>query len=73
MDIVLTFAILTAPFAIAALLSWWSHRRHAARHYLTNMADHPDWYRIQHDAEAARTRFEKTPTWPASGALGERR
>ncbi|MDY6871591.1 MAG: hypothetical protein SV966_14150 [Actinomycetota bacterium] len=32
-----------------------------------------DSYRIQHDLDAIRTRFEEHPVWPASGALGERR
>ena len=39
----------------------------------TWMPDDPDFYRIQHDADAARTRFEQSPAWPASGASGERR
>jgi hypothetical protein len=77
MDMLLTFLILAAPFAVAALLSWSSHRGQATRTYLQGLADSaaddPDWYRIQHDADAARTRFEQTPTWPVSGVRGERR
>lgn len=74
MDILLTFLILSAPFAVAALLSWASHRGQPVRTYYDGGADDdPDWYRIQHDADAARTRFEQSPTWPASGASGERR
>ncbi|OFJ53705.1 hypothetical protein [Mycolicibacterium grossiae] len=73
MDIVLTFLILSAPFALAALLSWSAHRGDAVRAYLSGVTDDPDWYRIQHDADAARTRFEDSPSWPASGAVGERR
>lgn len=73
MDILLTFLILSAPFAVAALLSWASHRGQPVRTYYDGVADDPDWYRIQHDADAARTRFEQSPTWPASGASGERR
>jgi hypothetical protein len=73
MNIFLAFLVLAAPFAIAALLSWASHRSHPARHYLAGVADDRDWYRIEHDAEAARTRFEQTPAWPTSGVTGERR
>jgi hypothetical protein len=35
--------------------------------------DDRDAFRIEHDLDAIRTRFEKSPAWPASGALGERR
>jgi hypothetical protein len=55
------------------VLSWSSHRGQPARTYLEGVVDDADWYRIQHDADAARTRFEQTPTWPASGVRGERR
>jgi hypothetical protein len=73
MNTVYAFLILAAPFAIAALLSWGSHRAQPARNYLAGVADDRDWYRIEHDADAARTRFENAPAWPASGATGERR
>ena len=73
MNILYAFLILAAPFAIAALLSWASHRSHPARNHLSSTSDDRDWYRVEHDAEAARTRFEKSPAWPASGATGERR
>lgn len=73
MNVILTFLILIAPFAVAALLSWASHRGQPIRTYLDGVADDPDWYRIQHDADAARTRFEQQPAWPVSGAHGERR
>ena len=73
MDMILTFLILLAPFAVAALFSWLSHRSSPARNYLASAVDDRDWYRIEHDAEAARTRFEQTPSWPASGVTGERR
>lgn len=73
MDMILTFLILMAPFAVAVLFSWASHRSRPARNYLAAVADDRDWYRIEHDAEAARTRFENAPTWPASGVTGERR
>jgi hypothetical protein len=32
-----------------------------------------DYYRVEHDLDAIRTRFERTPAWPASGAASERR
>ena len=73
MDMLLTFLILAAPFAVAAVASWSSHRGQPGRTYLQAVVDDPDWYRIQHDANAARTRFEQAPTWPASGVRGERR
>jgi hypothetical protein len=73
MSVILTFLILLAPFAVAALLSWATHRGRPMRAYLAGVADDPDWYRVQHDADAARTRFEQSPAWPVSGAAGERR
>jgi hypothetical protein len=73
MNVILTFLILMAPFAVAALVSWASHRSDPKRAWLADAADDPDWYRIQHDADAARTRFETAPPWPVSGVLGERR
>jgi hypothetical protein len=73
MNVLLAFLILCSPFALAALLSWASHRNDAVRNHLVSQFGDPDWYRVQHDAEAARTRFEQAPFWPASGALGERR
>jgi hypothetical protein len=73
MNVILAFLILSAPFALAALLSWASHRHDAVRNHLVNQFGDPDWYRVQHDADAARTRFENAPSWPASGVTGERR
>ena len=35
--------------------------------------DDRDAYRVEHDVDAIRTRFERNPMWPASGAIGERR
>jgi hypothetical protein len=73
MNVILTFLILMAPFAVAAIVSWASHRSDPNRAWLAAAANDPDWYRIQHDADAARTRFEQVPAWPVSGVLGERR
>lgn len=73
MDIFLTLVILAAPFTAAALLSWWSHRRHVAAIHPRGLPDDPDWSRVAHDADAVRTRFEHHPSWPTPGARGERR
>jgi hypothetical protein len=73
MHVILTFLILAAPFAVAVAVSWAADRRHSEYTYLAGVADDPDWYRIQHDADAARTRFEHTPAWPLSGGSSERR
>jgi hypothetical protein len=35
--------------------------------------DDRDGFRVAHDVDAIRSRFEKQPFWPASGATGERR
>lgn len=35
--------------------------------------DDRDAFRIDHDADAVRTRFEQHPLWPSSGSLGEGR
>ena len=35
--------------------------------------DDRDAFRIDHDVDAVRTRFEKQPFWPGSGSLSERR
>ncbi|HEV7422133.1 MAG TPA: hypothetical protein VGO30_20155 [Mycobacterium sp.] len=73
MSVLLTFLILIAPFAIAAALSWTAHRGSPMRAYLAGVAEDRDDYRVEHDLDAVRTRFERNPLWPASGAKGERR
>ncbi|KAA0097508.1 hypothetical protein CIW49_16670 [Mycolicibacterium sp. P1-18] len=73
MNVILAFLILSAPFALAALLSWASHRNDTARRALLREFGNPDYYRVMHDVDAARTRFEKQPQWPTSGATGEHR
>ncbi|MGE2714708.1 hypothetical protein ACQI4L_11665 [Mycolicibacterium litorale] len=76
-----------APFALGAVLTWTAHRAGLLRWDLDQFRvwapmagrfDHRrdedrDSYRIQHDLDAIRTRFEQSPSWPSSGALGERR
>jgi hypothetical protein len=84
MTTALTFLILIAPFAVAAALSWAAHRSNSLRFRLDQFRwagpmtgrlfeDDSDYRRIEHDAEAVRTRFERQPSWPVSGATGERR
>jgi hypothetical protein len=73
MNVLLTFLILIAPFAIAAALSWTAHRGRPMRTYLAGVAEDRDDYRVEHDLDAIRTRFERSPMWPASGVKGERR
>jgi hypothetical protein len=73
MNVILTFLILIAPFALAAALSWAAHRGQPMRAYLAGVADDRDDYRVEHDLDAIRTRFERNPVWPVSGVKGERR
>jgi hypothetical protein len=84
MTVALTFLILIAPFAVAATLSWAAHRSGSLRMRVDQFRvaapmvgrlfdDDRDAYRIEHDLDAVRTRFERNPVWPTSGATGERR
>jgi hypothetical protein len=88
MTATLTFLILIAPFVVAAAQSWAAHRSDSLRMRLDEFrAAAPmvgrlfdplpdqdrDAFRIGHELDAIRTRFEKNPVWPASGAMGERR
>jgi hypothetical protein len=84
MTTALTFLILIAPFAVAAALGLAAHRSGTLRLHLDQFKvsaptwgrlfdDDRDAYRIGHDVDAIRTRFEKQPFWPSSGATGERR
>jgi hypothetical protein len=82
MTTALTLLILIAPFAVAAALSWAAHRSGSLRVRLVQfrlaaplggLFDDRDAYRVEHDVDAIRTRFEREPSWPASGAVGERR
>lgn len=69
MSIALPFLILSAPFALAALLSWVADRSGSRQVHLGDR----DAERAWHDADAIRTRFERQPFWPSSSATGERR
>lgn len=76
--------ILLAPFALVAVIATVAKRHrtlhlHAHQFRLSGplmshlFDDDADARRISHDLDAVRTRFEHHPTWPSSGALGERR
>jgi hypothetical protein len=80
----IVIAILIVPFAVAAALGLAAHRSETLRFHLDQFNgsapmwgrlfdDDRDAYRIEHDVDAIRTRFEKQPSWPSSGATGERR
>jgi hypothetical protein len=88
MTTALTFLILIAPLAVAVALSWAAHRSGSLRlrldqfrmagpmsgqYFGSDPADDRDAFRIDHDADAVRTRFERQPFWPTSGALSEGR
>jgi hypothetical protein len=84
MTTALTFLILIAPFAVAAALSWAAHRSGSLRLRLDQLRmagpmsgrffeNDRDLLRVEHDVDAVRTRFEQQPSWPVSGAVGERR
>jgi hypothetical protein len=84
MTVLLTFSILTAPFVIAAAMAWAAHRTDGLRIGLDQFrvsapmrgrlsGDSSDAPRMEHELDAIRTRFEKQPAWPMSGAVGERR
>ena len=88
MTTALTFLILISPFGVAAALSWAAHRSDSfrirfdqfrwsapmmGRLFGPDSADDRDGFRIAHDVDAIRTRFEQQPFWPVSGARGERR
>lgn len=84
MTTALTFLILISPFAVAAALSWAAHRSGFLRLHLDQFrlaapmsgrfddTDRDD-FRVGHDLDAVRTRFEQQPVWPASSGASERR
>jgi len=84
MTVALITLVLISPFALAAALGWAAHRSGVARWHLDQFRvsapmmgrlfdDDRDLYRVEHDLDAVRTRFEEHPAWPSSGAVGERR
>ena len=84
MAVTLTFLILLAPFVVAAAITWAAHRSGSLRMRLDQFPvsapmvgrlfdGDRDAFRVEHDLDAVRTRFEQNPAWPAPGAMGERR
>jgi len=88
MTTALTFLILISPVVVAAALSWAAHRNGSlrlrldqfrmagpmsGRFFTPDPADDRDAFRVGHDADAVRTRFEQQPFWPTSGSLSEGR
>lgn len=77
-------AVLLAPFALIGAVTRRAHREGHLRWNLDQFRfsapmmgrlfeDDADMRRLSHDLDAVRTRFEEHPSWPESGALGERR
>jgi hypothetical protein len=63
-----------APFVVAVALGWAAHRSDGIRGGRGRLSgDSSDALRMEHELDAIRTRFERQPGWPTSGALGERR
>ena len=71
MTTALTFLILIAPFAVAAALSWAAHRSDSLRIRFDQFRwsapmvgrlfeDDRDGFRVAHDVDAIRTRFEQS-------------
>ncbi|EKF22057.1 hypothetical protein C731_3929 [Mycolicibacterium hassiacum DSM 44199] len=80
MTTALTFLLLGSPLLIAGLFAWLSGRRRTAawtllppNRYGSACGEDRDTPRVTHDLDAVRTRFERQPAWPCSGAVGERR
>ncbi len=84
MTVLITLTILMAPFVVAVALGWMAHRSTGLRVSFDQFrvsapmrgrlsADSADAPRMAHELDAIRTRFERQPAWPRSGALGERR
>nr|WP_090345728.1 hypothetical protein [Mycolicibacterium malmesburyense]CRL78267.1 hypothetical protein CPGR_04590 [Mycolicibacterium malmesburyense] len=84
MTTVLTLLILISPVAVAVGIAWAASRagdlrlhrdqfRMAAPMAGRVFDSDRDMWRLEHDLDAIRTRFERQPAWPSSGAVGERR
>jgi hypothetical protein len=84
MTVLLTLLILLAPFAVAAAVAWSARRSNVLRFGVDQFpvsapmrgrisGGGVDMPRMAHEIDAIRTRFEAHPSWPMSGALGERR
>lgn len=84
LNLLLLTAVLLAPFVVVAAIASRSHRNGYLRWHFDQFRlaapmvgrlydDDADYRRIDHDVDAIRTRFERHPAWPDSGARGERR
>jgi hypothetical protein len=84
LNLLLMTVVLLGPFALVATLASRAHRGGHLRWQLDQFRfaapmagrlfeEDADLRRIEHDADAARTRFERHPSWPTSGARDERR
>ncbi|OBI82245.1 hypothetical protein [Mycobacterium sp. E740] len=87
MSTALTLMILGLPLAVVAAVAWTAHRSGHLRlsvdqfrtaapmagRLFRSFEDDRDVLRVRHDLDAIRTRFERQPVWPSSGAVGERR
>jgi hypothetical protein len=88
MTITLVTLAVISPFALALALGWTAHRTGVLRWRLDQFRISApmlgrmfsdDWTvdrdldRARRDLDAIRTRFEEHPSWPSSGAIGERR
>jgi len=84
MTTALTFLILISPIVVATALSWAAHSTGSFRLRLDQFRiagpmsgrffeDDRDTFRVEHDIDAVRTRFEQQPFWPTSGAMSEGR
>ncbi|WP_197378942.1 hypothetical protein [Mycolicibacterium mengxianglii] len=81
----LLMAVLLAPFGLIAAVAALAHRDGHLRWRLNQFRlsapmvgnlfedSDADLRRLSHDLDAVRTRFERQPSWPQSGAVGERR
>jgi hypothetical protein len=84
MNALLTLLILLTPFAVAVAVAWAAQRSRTLRFGRDQFQVFApmrgrlsraglDAPRLTHEVDAIRTRFEAQPSWPMSGALGERR
>ena len=83
MSTALIALILLSPFALAALLARTAHSSGSLRLHLDQfrisapmsgpLFEDRGSYRAQPEPDAIRTRFEQQPSWPSSGAAGDRR
>jgi hypothetical protein len=84
LNLLLLTAVLLAPFVLVAAIASRTHRNGYLRWHFDQFRlaapvvgrlydDDADSRRIDHHVDAIRTRFERQPAWPDSGARGERR